>query len=428
MGKHAELPASGAERWINCPASVREEKKEPPKGSSKYARQGTAAHFILEHSLLEKVDAEHFIGRKVATIIDEQGETDGAEGAVWADDKEWRKCKAKDNFEVYTVDREMVDAVQLALDAVRDDPFDDGMAVQTEVYSSLDEVDERIGGTADVHRQCIDGWIDLFDYKHGAGVVVEAKGNLQLKIYALGLVMTRYPMCHGVRANIIQPRAPHVDGPVRSESWTKKELEAFKEELRSTVAKIDLDDPPYKAGKWCRWCSAAYRCPELRREAQQAAVVDFEDYDVRLPDTPSDNDHLSRVLKWAPIVDAFIKACEGAALRELQHGRSVAGFKLVRKKTNRAFSVDEAEVVKTMVIDGGVKKADCYGEPKLKSPAQMERLGKAAKAAVAKITFKPQGGITLAPENDPRPAVQPSPEDDFDDLMEDDELPEIGSS
>ena len=49
--KHAKLPPSSAERWINCPGSVALAEQLPPPGSSPYADEGTLAHAVAELKL-----------------------------------------------------------------------------------------------------------------------------------------------------------------------------------------------------------------------------------------------------------------------------------------------------------------------------------------------------------------------------------------
>ena len=47
MAAHAKLSASGAERWLTCPGSIKAEESIPDK-SSKFAMEGTAAHELAE--------------------------------------------------------------------------------------------------------------------------------------------------------------------------------------------------------------------------------------------------------------------------------------------------------------------------------------------------------------------------------------------
>lgn len=53
--KHAKLPPSSAERWINCPGSVALSAQLPPPGSSPYADEGTLAHAVAELKLRRNI-------------------------------------------------------------------------------------------------------------------------------------------------------------------------------------------------------------------------------------------------------------------------------------------------------------------------------------------------------------------------------------
>jgi len=120
-----------------------------------------------------------------------------------------------------------------------------------------------------------------------------------------------------------------------------------------------------------------------------------------------------------------VKAIEGAIQRELLAGRPVEGKKLVRKRANRTFGVytediDEltdaddnywdgmsaGDVEAIMESELGLTRDQCYQPGKLKSPAQFEKMGKEVKKLVGEMAYKPEGGLTVADEDDPRPAVE----------------------
>jgi hypothetical protein len=51
VNEHAKLSPSAAERWIECPASIRMEESLPAsyrENGSSYAMEGTAAHALAE--------------------------------------------------------------------------------------------------------------------------------------------------------------------------------------------------------------------------------------------------------------------------------------------------------------------------------------------------------------------------------------------
>jgi hypothetical protein len=90
---------------------------------------------------------------------------------------------------------------------------------------------------------------------------------------------------------------------------------------------------------------------------------------------------------------------EEQVLKRLMHGEEIDGYKLVNKKANRVFS---AEGAATMKIDFG---PDAYTAPELKTPAELDKLGAKAKQFTKKWAYSPQTGQTVAPLDDPRPAI-----------------------
>jgi hypothetical protein len=111
------------------------------------------------------------------------------------------------------------------------------------------------------------------DLKYGANAVVEAEDNKQLKIYALAALLTVKGAVKYVDVGIVQPRAKHPDGPIRSVRFPAIELIDFYFELVTAEAKAREATESFRqfqAGarglmdwqaKWlsespkaCRWC------------------------------------------------------------------------------------------------------------------------------------------------------------------------------
>jgi hypothetical protein len=297
-------------------------------------------------------------------------------------------------------------------------------------------------GTNDASIFLVFDHITVVDYKHGQGVVVEVEENEQELYYALGIAREVEWAFDTLDLLIVQPRARHEDGAVRRWSTTKAELRAFEERLR--VAAIATEDPdaPLKAGEWCRFCRAAPICRELREEAFRIAQLDFGDGfqepTTMATDAETSEADLELRMRSLPLLNAFTKAVETEALRRLREtpGGEASFGKLVRKRSKRKFREDLTQVdpqtgedVPVHPFDylqeRGIPRAMLFEEPKPKSPAKVEKVrppelmarlkaekvkAPAAfiKALVAEVSYKPEGGVTVAPPNDPRPAVDPS--------------------
>jgi len=124
---------------------------------------------------------------------------------------------------------------------------------------------------------------------------------------------------------------------------------------------------------------------------------------------------VGELLSKVDMVEDWIRSLRAHALAEMEAGRAVPGWKLVAKRPMRRWAVPEADIVARL---GDVKDA-LYEEPKLRSPAQIEKLvGK--KRFPADLVASVSSGVTLAPEHDKRPAAAVSAATEFEAIASDD--------
>jgi hypothetical protein len=444
MSYHAKLSASGSKQWINCPGSVAAEALNPrPRGSSIFAQEGTAAHLLCELYANDGIHPEEFLGDTIYIWNDDavlEKDFSALRERVRRGEITSRRPMDPDaEIEAeFLVDQDMVDAVGyfvMAVEASRARLDPRGREERSEQWlSKLEELHPLLGGTADYIGVEAFGWAELVDYKHGRGILVEVCDNTQLKTYGLG-VLLEFPDCEGVRMTIVQPRKEHEDGPIRSIEYTREELLAFGEELKAAAEATQKINAERAAGDWCTFCAAKaftdedgvfQECPALVETMQESAKFDFADEPPEVGlDIPASANELAERAKWLGIFDKYVKAVEAAIQQELLAGRPVEGKKLVRKRANRAFGVytediDEltgtedsywerlsaGDVEAIMESELGLASDQCYQPGKLKSPAQFEKMGKEVKKLVGEMAYKPEGGLTVADENDPRPAVE----------------------
>lgn len=383
MAKHARLSASGTKEWGNCggqlaliallPEGSRDDTNDA-------ARLGTCAHALLETCLQEGVDAEAYHDR----IIVIQGEGSPQEETVILK----ARGKAPKDPTVFwaLVDENMEEAVQQAIDYVRSrlmhhfgDPD-----TKAAVLSKRMRLEQRLTilvarddsfGTGDI---IIDAWpeeLENLDYKHGERVAVEILDeegpNKQLQSYALGCA-EEAGWDYGLYTyGIIQPRASHPDGRIRTHSSSPDELREFKAWLTNAASNVDrafellhevcsdtpdgssaveLADVLFKAGllvpgSQCKWCKAKFNpafgqwCPAQRSKAEEVAQMDFadnppEDLALAVEDrVPLDQYELAQMRRWVPFLEQLAKAVKAAADKRAFAGDSLPGFKLVRGKT-----------------------------------------------------------------------------------------------
>lgn len=365
-------------RWSACPGSVRLSRDVENRATS-YAAEGTVAHDLARIALTMKVKPETYLG----------------------------KVRSADGFD-FTVDQEMVDAVNVYVESVNADYNPDaGDVLVVEHPLDLSELHPNLYGTSDAGiwkpKQHL---LIVKDYKHGAGVPVEAKKNKQGRYYALGMLLNMKVPARRVRIEIVQPRCPHPDGPIRSEEIDAIDLLDFSTDLIDYAKATEDEAAPLHAGDHCRFCPAAALCPELQKRAQANAAQAFDaggSYDPAA---------LAKTLEWLPVLEGWIKNVREFAYNEAEHGRTPPGWKLVAKRATRKWK-NEIEAIQALQ-KLGLGEPELYPIPKLNSPAQIEKtLGKKNSGVLETLCIKESSGHTLAPDSDPRPAVKEAAADAF---------------
>ena len=431
MGTHAVLSASGAKRWLKCPGSIELTSRLPESwrgGSSEAARLGTAAHALAEHCLTRGMaSARPMIGAKVCLSAQEDAYL-----------VERLHAGAVGGPNCYEVDDDMADAVDVYLDTVWGDlASTPGAELMVERRFDLSWLRPNMFGTGDAVIYQFMGLLRVTDYKHGQGVRVEVEENEQEMYYGLGLANEVDWLFEELELVIVQPRHAHPDGPVRRWRCSKERLREFEAELAAGADRVEVAraDPHshLHAGDHCGFCPMlGVPCAEALRLANEVAGADFADDPFALEEpSEADPERLANLLLWTPFIDRLLRSAGALAQRLVERGEEVPHHKLVRKKANRAYCIPKDEVAERLSALG-LEPSAFMTDPKLKSPAQVEKLGKEAKALVQgvwdkkaevwivePIAKKGVGGLTLAHESDPRPAEAFDPAADFADDISD---------
>lgn len=391
---HSRVGASSYYRWKACPGSVRLASGMPNE-SSVYAAEGSVAHEIAEEALRTSC------GR---------GALDPLVGTV----------REHDGHKI-TVTTEMLDALWQYVTLVRaelsqallDDPtlVDDGTPLLVECKFHLRQIHPDAFGTSDavIHRAARRR-LQVFDYKHGAGVLVEAEGNGQGMYYAVGALLELTCAVDDVEIIIVQPRCYSADGPVRRWVVSTLELLEFAQQLRADILATQEPDAPIAAGDHCQFCPAAAICPELRARALAIAQQEFAPVD-DATDHAYDPAQLAEALRQLPIIKAWVNRTEDFAYREALRGATPPGYKLVASRPRRLWR-DATAAANRLMLSVGLSRKEIYvppAPPELLSPAQIEKLiGKAVfREEVAEWVEKKSSGLSLVPLADRRPPAQP---------------------
>lgn len=379
-GHHSPIGASGMSRWKVCAGSV---DFDPPAGpsapSSEFALEGTAAHEIAARCLKEGKDAWEYSG--------------------------WTVIVEGKKFEVV---QEMVEGVQVFLDYVRG--WEQKLAAENptvliEHGLSLAKIDKAAGGTADA---AIVGATVIVapDFKYGQGLEVEVKWNDQLLYYLAGiwLEMVDYQKA-GVQklvVAIVQPRAPSGE-PIHEWELTPNELvEWIESTLKPAVARTRAKGRALVTGEHCRFCPKRLNCPALKGLVEDIELA-VPNKDIVPSMTPEE---LAEWKRRVAAVRFLEKAIDDEILGRMLRGEAVPGWKTVQRKSDRVWK-EGAEPVLVSAL--GVE--NIY-ETKLLSPARIEKLP-GAKKLVTEHAYKPDAGLTLAPESDRRESVRRTADEVF---------------
>lgn len=386
---HSTWSASASEANFNCPgrlallSTLDYEDKE-----SHAAAWGTACHQVSERCFATGKDAIDFLGEVERTK----------------------------SFEI-EVDEELAETAQVYVDYVRGRVAENpDSRLVIEQRFSLADLDPPFdaGGMGDAVILSAEAkTIEVVDLKGGRGIVVDAKGNKQLRTYGLGALMSNPGPWRTIRVTIVQPRADHPDGRIRSEEfhvadlmdWTQDLMEAMH---RSAQAMADQNrlanwaETYLRAGDHCTFCPAAPTCPALASRSLEIAQTYFDDERQAMAAPPAPEtlpiEKIVQILDHADMIQNWLNAVRAYAQDQAESGIEISDgtstYVLTAKRATRKWK--EGFDVLDLGMATGRDTAEFYQEPKLMSPAQVEKLlGKKDFEAVADLVVKESSGFNL---------------------------------
>ena len=446
--KHATLGPSACHRWAYCPASVllsRGMSDEP----SPYAEEGSKAHRLAELTLSVKwalMKAEEAAAEMDAI----KAELPEAEQHVA---KYVETVDAIEKNEVLFHDVEM----KLDLTGITGEPDASGTADCVIITKASKELYE----------------LHILDFKYGMGVPVSPVQNAQLGMYALAALNEFDPggeffAISTVYLHVIQPRMDNIKFWAVSRKGLEEtfllnikkaadralhllehpdELKkdwpfqpivdkrvTFDETKQTGAVEHVIAEPrgdfssPANAETVCKWCKAKATCPVLRQQLADTLAGEFDDLppapiapevkaelkEIPVPDTP---ERLAAAYRYLPMIRQWCDAVEDSTRKNLSLGTAVPGLKLVagRQGPRKWTDAKEAEEILRRAL-----KVDEVYERKVISPTSAEKLAKSRRigpkywARLNALISRADGKPAIVPADDPREAIVPQIENDFD--------------
>ena len=248
----------------------------------------------------------------------------------------------------------------------------------------------------------------ILDAKFGR-IKVDAH-TAQLKAYALGLLLEfDYLDFDTVICIIAQPFIENFDEvrytPIDLRQWSTDVMIPALTEAFGPAPRFN----PTPDG--CRFCRANGRC-SVRK------AVDYDSVATLLNATPDvallTPDELGALLQEFPKFEAVIADVKTYAIRELIAGRPIPGHKLIEGRSVRKWADPAAAPVELAAAlcekRPALAPADALALVTTTAPINLtaaEKLIGKSNFVFQRLTVKPQGRPTLAPESDTRPAYLP---------------------
>ena len=406
---HARWSASATAANWTCAGRMAMVSIAPDQKDSIYAAEGTAAHEISEKALRGDKNCHAYIG-DVLKVGD---------------------------FEI-EITEEIADSAQTYVDYVTEES-NNALLFLEERYT-LDDLDPpfEAGGTCDaVIINGGTGVLEVIDLKHGKGIV-DVNENKQTRTYALMALLNAPKQLadkiNYIKVTIVQPRAYHKDGRIRSETFHLAELIEWTAELLKAMgrSKVALEAFDKINGsrtlfdEWaaaslttgnCTFCPAEGMCPARRKKAlsvaPEIARTWFEDVTLETAPMISNSvpalspEELAHTLDGLEMLEDWIKAVRASAHSIAEQGIKIPNYQLVEKIGNRKWAADEEKIISD--LKSKIKLSDDQiFQKKLSSPAQIEKIiGTKRKTEIENMWHNPITGTNLVSEKKTtRPAVK----------------------
>lgn len=300
------------------------------------------------------------------------------------------------------VDTEMANAVQVYLDTLRrlhPDRHQGNTWIERRFHCPT--IHKFFYGTSDfIHYDKAGRTLHVYDYKHGAGIIVEVPWNAQTMYYACGALedLDLWGSVDTVVLHIVQPRGFHYMGPHRDWPISTMDLAVWCDETLIPAMNRAEVSRETASGEHCRFCPVrGSACPQIMADIDALEAM-MELLNKKGGADKLSNEQLARIRNLTAVAKIADKAAERTMYARMNGGEKIPGWKMVKARSNREFKPGAEAAARKTFGD------DAYTEPKLKSPAQIDELPQ-GEAFTARWAFKPDAGMTVVPDGDARPVV-----------------------
>lgn len=373
--EHALLSPSSSHRWMYCTPSARLEENIPSTGSAA-SEEGTVAHELAEHAIRKYLAGEY------TPLLDELPVP---------------KEIAENKYYSPEMDKYVTDYVCHVCDIYE---LEEGAKMSIERKFDLTQYVPECFGSCDC---AIVGntVLNIIDLKYGKGVQVDANGNSQIMMYAIGVLNSLEPQHRSkigkVRMHIAQVRLGNYSVfEMSAQDLTHWAIHV----LRPTAEKAFAGQGETRVGSHCKFCKFKAQC-----RAQRDALVN--EFETHREAKALSLEEIGDILNKADMFSDWLSAVKQFAMSEALIGKHINGWKLVEGRSSRAIK-DEAEALKRLMEAGFARET--LINTKIKGIGDLERIvgKKPLTALLDGVIVKPQGAPTLAPESDKREPIQPT--------------------